>query len=285
MATRQSSKKKRPTLSVEALQRQQLHALNRVLSFGPFLACSFEPAISDVEIVACFSDLRGFTHYCSKLQQDMQDRKIQNFLRDYVKVFNEGLVAWTTMWADPASKDYDESVAVVAKHLVPTTYKNLGDGMMLVWEIPPNLDIHSQGIIAMQTLFLLQDIQDRFLKRFRNLSPPERDAYSDDVLNLSMGFGVAKGHAWKLDFGNHVDYAGSVLNLAARLQELARPSGLVVHTDVATWLLESYEKDGRGKSLLVKDLKGFKGEVPVWVDRDVDTTAEWFKPSKKVRRR
>ena len=66
--------------------------LNRLLGFKHFLSSGFEPKISDAEIIVCFADVRGFTAYCRKLQQEMQDRKIQNFLRDYFKIFNEGLV-------------------------------------------------------------------------------------------------------------------------------------------------------------------------------------------------
>src|SRR5262245_10225142 len=121
---------------LDGLVERRLETLSGILTYGGFLGASVKQKISDVEIVACFCDLRGFTEYCTKLQSELQDRKIQNFLRDYLQIFNEGLMVWTTTWTDPDSPHYDPKMIRVAEYLVPTTYKHLGDGMLLVWEIP-----------------------------------------------------------------------------------------------------------------------------------------------------
>lgn len=254
------------------LQESRLVTLDRLLTFGQFLSCSFEPKISDVEIIVCFADLRGFTQYCHTLQAEMQDRKIQNFLRSYVRIFNEGLMLWMTQFVDKESPDYDNDMDQIAQYMVPTMYKHLGDGLMIVWEIPSLLDLNAQGLIAMNTIFLVQRMQERFEHRFRNLNPSELDGFSDKVLSLHMGFGMAKGHAWKLDFGDHVDYAGSVLNLAARLQDCARPSGIVAQADLAAWYFDESNENKDGVLVEITDIKGFQGKVRAWVDTSVDTS-------------
>src|SRR4051812_14402941 len=66
---------------------------------------SLEPAVQDSEIIVCFADVRGFTQYCRKLQQDSHDRKIQNFLRRYFKIFAEGLLLWHADWRANARLD------------------------------------------------------------------------------------------------------------------------------------------------------------------------------------
>src|SRR6266513_233409 len=68
--------------------------LEQVLRFRNFLESGFDPKISDAEIVVMFADVRGFTKYCRTLQGEMQDRKIQNFLGAYFKIFAEGLLHW-----------------------------------------------------------------------------------------------------------------------------------------------------------------------------------------------
>src|SRR5439155_12043703 len=92
---RKSQRRTKAELAVEK-EEQLIEArsslLKTILSFKHFLSSGFEPIISDAEIVVCFADVRGFTAYCRKLQEEMQDRKIQNFLRDYFKIFNEGLL-------------------------------------------------------------------------------------------------------------------------------------------------------------------------------------------------
>src|SRR5262245_10898452 len=65
----------------------RLDVLKRVLTFGPFLGSSFEPSISDREIIVCFVDVRGFTGFCRRLQMEMQDLRIQHFLKAFFSIF------------------------------------------------------------------------------------------------------------------------------------------------------------------------------------------------------
>jgi hypothetical protein len=77
-----------------AILNDRMDVLGQIPGFRQFVGSSFEPVITDVEIIVCFADIRGFTTYCRDLQKEMQDRKIQNFLRTYIKIFAEGLMRW-----------------------------------------------------------------------------------------------------------------------------------------------------------------------------------------------
>ena len=63
----------------------------------------------------------------------------------------------------------------------------------------------------------------------------------DPMINFAtptnLGFGIARGTACCLFSGKRIlDYSGQLLNLAARLNDLARPKGLVIDG--------AYQKDG-----------------------------------------
>jgi len=259
----------RQSVAEERRRQERTDFLNRLLGFKHFLTSGFEPQISDAEIVVCFADVRGFTAYCRKLQQEMQDRKIQNFLRDYFKIFNEGLVELFT------NNDLDEEVlGKIEKQLVPTMYKNLGDGLMMVWEIPFDLDNVLQGRMTQHVMWLIQEIEQRFYYRFRDLTPVEIDAYSQAVTTLDIGFGVAKGHSWRLDFGQSVDYAGSIINLASRLASVARPRGIIATYDVSTWMFDEMVQDGFGRIIRLGKIKGYEPGIKVWCDKHVKISGE-----------
>jgi class 3 adenylate cyclase len=249
---------------------ERLDVLDHALRLRQFLPSSFEPTIADAEIVVCLADIRGFTNYCLTLQKAMQDRKIQNFLRRFFRIFVEGLLTWRIGFLDPKCPPVDEDAVKVAPYVVPTAYKNLGDGMMMVWEIPANLETEIQQSITQHILAAIVAMSDRFNFCFRDLSPLEKDSYSEEVLKIGLAFGIAKGHAWRLDFGSSIDYAGSVLNLASRLLDFARPSGRVTQYDISPWLLEKMAKDKMGKIATLTTLRGYPGPVDVFLSNDVD---------------
>ncbi|MCW7470990.1 hypothetical protein [Leptospira kanakyensis] len=232
--------------------------LQRNLTLGHFLETAIEPIISDSEVIACFSDIRGFTSYCRLQQQKNQDTKIHNFLKRFTRIYSEAFAIW---YNDNSTNLFNPSM------VAPTMYKNLGDGLMMVWEIPSELEIGEQSILTLEILGLIHYFQDRFYYHFRDLTPIERNAYSDDVTELEIGFGVAKGHAWKLDYGNTKDYAGSVINLASRLQDLARPSGIVAHYDMAPDIFDN-DPPFAGKCRILKSVSGFQN-IKAWMSDSV----------------
>lgn len=279
-AKRQSSKSK--PINDDAEQdrlRDHMALLRQVLQYRQFLGSGFDPIIRDAEIIVCFADVRGFTDYCRRLQREMQDRKIQNFLRTYVRIFAEGLMRWQVTSSQRLDKDVGASAKEIARHVVPSMYKNLGDGMMLTWEIPDGMELNLQGRLTQEILFLIDNFSDQFQVHFRDLTPTEQDSFSAEVERLQIGFGVAKGHAWRLDFGHSIDYAGSVINLASRLESLARPKGIICLYDVSPWLFdEMHSDDDSGVTGTISGIKGYD-PVRVWLSRLVDPKGvKGFKP-------
>jgi class 3 adenylate cyclase len=156
-------------------------------------------------------------------------------------------------------------------------HKNLGDGMMMVWEIPAALDLSVQGRIAQQIVSIINNMALSFYHHFRNLTGVELDSYSEEVTTLNIGFGVTKGHAWRLDFGHSVDYAGSIINLASRLESLARPGGIIALYDVSNWFFDAnVETAGNGHIVKIKTIRGYGSDVTVWISPDVDPSQKGF---------
>jgi hypothetical protein len=85
---------------------------------------------------------------------------------------------------------------------------------------------------------------------------------------------VAKGHAWRLDFGHSVDYAGSIINLASRLASVARPRGIVAHYDVSTWIFDEFVQQKEGAVMTLDDIKGYEPGIKVWCDANVKFSQE-----------
>jgi len=281
-----AAKTKAPSKSSEKIEKEKLkksrrrdrrRVLDTVLKFRNFLGCSFEPQIEDTEIFVCFADIRGFTEYCRTLQKEMQDRKVQNFLKSYVKIFNEGLLDWFVDNTDANFQPIKRNRLEILDLVIPTYYKNLGDGAMLVWEVPPSLGSMAQGILAQEIISLVENIEGRFNRIFvESLSPVQQDALSQHVQKLKIGFGVAKGHAWRLDYGTHTDYAGSVINLAARLESMARPTGTIFHYDMSPWIFDQLVDDDSGKIVEITGIKGY-GSIKAYVDETIDFTQPGFK--------
>jgi hypothetical protein len=97
--------------------------------------------------------------------------------------------------------------------------KPTGDGLLIIYR-------HSeQNLNQVSALVLSKCFEaiDAFPKMFEsvpiiNYAPPN-----------AIGFGIARGSASYLIAGRDtLDYSGKVLNLAARLNELARPTGIVI---------------------------------------------------------
>ena len=195
-------------------------------------------------------------------------------------IFNEGLMEYFVHNTDPTYGKVDPAIEALSKYVVPTMYKNLGDGMMIVWEIPSALGLAEQGSLAQEIISVVLHTADRFYWHFRNLSPVELDSYSDQVEKLEIGFGVTKGHAWRLDFGHSLDYAGSIINLASRLETYARPGGVIAQYDVSNWIFDQMVSDGEGHIVDISGIRGYDSPIRSWVNSDVDITQDGFKKIK-----
>jgi class 3 adenylate cyclase len=98
--------------------------------------------------------------------------------------------------------------------------KPTGDGLVLVFEYTTET-LHTVATTVMNGVFkCLADYPVRFFQDdpMINFSPPAQ-----------LGFGVARGSACcLLSDETRIDYSGHLLNLAARLNDYARPQGVVL---------------------------------------------------------
>ncbi len=245
----------------------------RSLFLKSFADAGRSPTMTDVEIAVCFSDLRGFTKYVNALQSKSLDNRVHHFLRSYFAIYPEAVLK-TVWWLEPQKED--EEITADANELrrliVPTSYKNLGDGMMIVWELQDASDGRMQGLATHQIYIIINVIRRLFSALTTQFGPVETDIYSDHVKDLKLGFGLARGHAWRLDFGSHLprDYAGSIVNLAARLQGYARPEGIVSQLSFSEALFRALTEEDKGSIKTIRSLKGIEGQqVEVWMSDEV----------------
>jgi class 3 adenylate cyclase len=110
---------------------------------------------------------------------------------------------------------------ILAEHFNDTIFfKPTGDGLLLIHELPSVPEDVPQAISSI-------------LVRAVNLVDVFGQIVSDDIMinfdkPQNLGVGIARGSATRLVSGGVVlDYTGRCLNLAARLMDKARPSGVV----------------------------------------------------------
>lgn len=133
----------------------------------------------------------------------------------------------------------------------PTFVKNLGDGHLLLWECPDGPD---PALLAS-----VVDGAQRARLAFAAFATQQRGVGRE--LPGRVGIGVAFGEVHRSD-----DYYGTALNLASRLQGVARPEGLALDTGVFEALAQEGDAlRSRFKRARVA-LKGLGGTL-VWVDR------------------
>jgi class 3 adenylate cyclase len=133
----------------------------------------------------------------------------------------------------------------------PTFVKNLGDGHLLLWECSTGLD---PGLVD----GVVEGAQ-RARTAFAAFATAQRAAGQD--LPSRVGIGVAFGEVARSD-----DYYGKALNLASRLQGVARPEGLALDQSVFEAVTARNERLKAVFKRARVRLKGF-GSTLVWVDR------------------
>lgn len=115
-----------------------------------------------------------------------------------------------------ATAAHREILDLFAKR-APTFVKNLGDGHLLIWDAPEGMD---PGLLdpVIAAARRAPDVFRAFVDRQGALGAS---------LPRQVGIGIAFGETFKSD-----DYYGITLNLAARLQNEARPEGLALSEEV-----------------------------------------------------
>ena len=157
------------------------------------------------QVLAVFVDIRGFSSFSTRVDSP----EVALYLRS---VFT----------------------AMLDTYLVePDYFKPTGDGLMVIYHLPSD---------PAQVRTKVNEVLRRSLALVENFA----DLAEDDILvNVtgqvpqSLGIGAARGSATRLiSSGQVLDYTGKCLNLAARLMDKARPSGVVFHDPRANQILD-----------------------------------------------
>jgi class 3 adenylate cyclase len=154
---------------------------------------------SHTKIIAMFLDLRGSTQW---------ERDVVRGNLEYVGNFIDDLREWalTHTSVPPLSS--------------PTLVKFLGDGYLFIWEVPDDSMITNRFNVVVSSACVLHENYPVWVRDTPSiwLGAPR-----------AIGIGIDLGSALRLTFENgSVDYVGSPVNNAAKMQDLARPDGGVV---------------------------------------------------------
>jgi len=194
--------------------------------------------ISESEnIVALFFDLRGSTRWANAVAKiDL------NFVRTFMDELRER--TWSKALKTPLGR--------------PNVAKFLGDGFMYVWKVQNNSVPYSFNIIVK----LADDLNSGY-QAWRQEGKFERMETPDGI-----GFGVDAGPARRLTFENGSnDYLGEPVNIAAKMQDLARPrGGVVIRADMHKLL----EGDIRNKFSKKGVMKLGDQDIPVLLTQEIE---------------
>jgi class 3 adenylate cyclase len=184
-------------------------------------------------VIAIILDIRGFTPFC----QDKESLDVATYIRRvYAKIID----------------DYFPSASF---------YKPTGDGLLIV--IP----------VARESLQdTVRDVIATCLRLVENFKELCKD---DPMINFEtpeqIGIGVARGNACCITSnGVILDYSGRVINLASRLMDAARPSGVVADSSLGLRLLPPEMQ----KSFLSDEIyvRGISEDKPMTVHYTKDHT-------------
>lgn len=194
-------------------------------------------------IIAVFCDIRGFSQFSAQHESSDTAMFIKRF---YVKLLN----------------DYFPD-AVFAK---PT-----GDGLLIVFRYKEKTLLKTSNSVVEGCFRALQDYRAMF--------------HEDPMINYeipgSIGFGISRGSACCLFSGQTIlDYSGALLNLAARLNDFARPSGIVVDGNYMLDVIpEQYQGVFQSQSVFVR---GIAESTPlaIWCSSEVEVPAYALTPTR-----
>lgn len=188
-------------------------------------------------VVALFFDLRGSTRWANEVAKiDL------NFVKTFIDELRER--AWSKASETPLGR--------------PSAVKFLGDGFMYVWKVPNKSVADSFSAIVK----LADDLKNGYQawrqeEKFKRMKTPG-----------GIGFGVDVGHARRLTFENGSDdYLGEPVNMAAKMQDLARPCGGVV---IQAKLYDLLADDLRSKFPKKGVMKLGDQQIPVRMTEEIE---------------
>lgn len=182
-------------------------------------------------VIAVFVDVRGFSNFSLTVESAEAGLFIKKF---YGKVLDE---------------------------YFPSTlfFKTTGDGLLLVIEYDESTLSNQVQEVVTSSLKLVRDFPTLF----------DRDEMINFPVPDKVGIGISRGAACKLIAdGGILDYSGKVLNQAARLMDIARPSGVVFDNSLRFDLLPDDLKEQFESQVIYVRSIAEKTPIGVYSTRD-----------------
>jgi isopentenyldiphosphate isomerase len=184
------------------------------------------------QVIVIFADIRGFTKWSEKTKAFL-------YVEELISKFYE-----------------------VSRTSFPNTYqKRLGDGLMIVEEIPdkPTLEKSKEQLNKyLEKIF-------EITKYFEKICLDFGKDYGLKT-ELKLGWGIVRGTIKKIQDDGETDYLGADVNRAARLCSIARPYGIVIDRENFSEIPEPFSSEFYEET---RKLEGIIDEVEVYVTQDI----------------
>ena len=198
---------------------------------------------NDVKALIVFVDIRGFTRWSERV--------------DNAAILDE----FVTGWYEILNRNF------MGTNLI----KPLGDGAMIVQEMPEKTTSKLLKTLLSETLVKVNETREDFDKFCKKLSEEE----GTEIL-FPLGWGIAKGPVKKINN----DYIGADINKCSRYCSIARPFGIVIDA-VDFQILSALPKTTTYKfSKQTRRLMGIDYDCDVWVTKEI---SEQFIPREILR--
>jgi class 3 adenylate cyclase len=200
------------------------------------------PASTRPSAVVIFTDIRGFSRWSEHIDShESTDLLVSNFQSILRKHFNGYLI------------------------------KPLGDGAMMVvekdfasrTEVLDALEGIVEAVAAVESEF--EELTSQIQIKFGNPT------------NMTLGWGVTRGHIIKTLAESGADYLGHHINKAARLCEIARPRGMVIDREDFPERPTKYRTPFFEQ---VRKIEKSREQILVWVSQEIN---EEFQAREKLR--
>ncbi|MCL2881101.1 MAG: hypothetical protein FWF29_12730 [Treponema sp.] len=199
-------------------------------------------AKNDLKALVIFTDIRGFTAWSENV--------------DNAAILDQFVEHW---------------YSILKKNFPKAYIKYLGDGAMIVQEMPEKTSAQVRKILLSETLKKIQKTDEEFKKYCKKLSEEE-----GTKISLALGWGITKGPVKRIN----EDYIGADINKCSRYCDMARPFGIVID---AIDFQSKPTAPASGTSEFLKQtrlLKGINDYCDVWVTKEI---AEQFIPREDLR--
>lgn len=179
-------------------------------------------------VTVLFCDLVGFTRLSSQLEVDI----LSELLNDYLEAMTQAI--------------FDNS---------GTIDKFVGDGVMALFGAPEELSVHQQAQKAIATAKRMY----HYLKLLNQKWQAKQVWQTAAISNLQLRCGIHQGRAVVGMFGGkqRKDYTaiGKVVNIAARLQQVADSNSILISETVFNCLTETNQEKIEPKSVQLKGIE------------------------------